>query len=251
MQGEKSLSGRNAFVSGAGRNLGRAIALRLAQEGASIGVCVSSNRDEALSVVDEVTALGVRATALVGDVSDREAVGRMFSEFRAELGPVGVLVNNASIRPRQAIEAISELDLDRVIAVNLKGAFFCVQEALSDMRENGWGRVVNISGIDAFVGSLHRAHVVATKAALVGLTRALAAELASIPVNVNAVVPGVFNTTRPAAEYPGWTEEAQASQIPLGRIGQPHELAELVTFAATSPFLTGQTLHLNGGRYFG
>lgn len=234
-----------AIVTGAGRNIGRSIALSLATEGADVVVLARSNRGEVDDVAAEIHALGRRAVVGVADVRDRKAIARTVDEALATLGPPTILVNNAAIRPEAPFLELTDADWREVTGVILDGAFVCVQTVLPHMLQEGWGRIVNIAGVTGQTGASHRAHVVAAKAGLIGLTKALAAEYAAHGVTVNAVSPGLIDTTRPQ----GTPQHHARNSPPVGRPGRPEEVAALVRHLVSddAAFITGQTLNINGG----
>jgi 3-oxoacyl-[acyl-carrier protein] reductase len=234
-----------ALVTGAGRNIGRAIALELAAEGADVAVVVRSNREEAETVAREVRALGRRALVGVADIRDGGAIARVADEARAALGSPTVLVNNAAVREEAPFLEISPAEWREVMSVTLDGAFICAREVLPDMLEAGWGRIVNIAGMSGQTGASHRAHVVAAKAGLIGLTKALALEYAAYNITVNAVSPGQIDTARVGAPPRHHSERS----VPVGRQGRPEEVAAMVRCLVSrrAAFVTGQTVNVNGG----
>ncbi|MDQ4059298.1 MAG: 3-oxoacyl-ACP reductase FabG [Actinomycetota bacterium] len=234
-----------AIVTGGGRNIGRAIVLELAAGGADVGVVVRSNRAEAEAVAEEVRALGRRASVGIADVRDEQAVAIAANEIRRALGPPTILVNNAAARPEGPFLELSLEDWREVTGVILDGAFLCSREVLPDMLEAGWGRIVMIAGLSGQTGATHRAHVVAGKAGLIGLTKALALEYAAHNITVNAVSPGMIDTTRVGAE----PKHHGGLTIPVGRRGRPEEIAAMVRYIVSdeAAFITGQTLNVSGG----
>jgi 3-oxoacyl-[acyl-carrier protein] reductase len=249
MTNSKELQGKVAIVTGAGRNIGRAIALALAGEGANVLVNVRSNRTEADKVVDEIEALGCRAAAHVGDVADPDAVAAMAAKALEAFGGIDILVNNAALRAEKPFEAMSYAEWRAVMDVTLDGPFHCVKACRSALSSSGSGRIVNIGGLSAHIGARNRAHVVTAKAGLVGLTRALAHDLADAGITVNCVVPGLIGTPRPKGS-PEPAHHLTHSTI-SGQRGAPEDVAGMVAFLCTpaARYITGQTIHTNGGAY--
>ena len=234
-----------AVVTGAGRNIGRAIALDLGRAGIDVVVVVRSNREEAESVAEEVRALGRRAMAGIADVRDAAAIASIAEETRAVLGPPTVLVNNAAVRRETPFLEISPAEWREVVSITLDGAFLCARAVLPDMIAAGWGRIVNIAGLSGQTGASHRAHVVAAKAGLIGFTKALALEYAAHNITINAVSPGQIETSRAGPEPSHHAEQ----RVPIGRRGRPEEVAAMVGYLVSdrAAFVTGQTLNVNGG----
>jgi 3-oxoacyl-[acyl-carrier protein] reductase len=241
---------RVALVTGAGRNIGRAIALALARESAAVVVNVRANAREAEAVVREIEAEGGQAMASLADVREREAVDAMVAEVQQRYGRLDVLVNNAAVREEMPFDQMEYEAWRNALAVCLDGAFHCTQAALPLLKASGQASVVNIGGLTAHTGASRRVHVVTAKAGLVGMTRALAAELSPQGITVNCVSPGLIDTARPG----GKTPQHQASQRTLvGRAGLPEEVAEAVCWLASpkARYVTGQVVHVNGGAYLG
>ena len=247
----KRLEGRTALVTGAGRNIGRAIALKLAGEGANVVVNARSNREEAESVASEVRALGVEAMAALADVANRQQVEQMFAAAAERFGKVDVLVSNAAIRPHKPFTELTLDDWERVRGVVLDGAFYCARNAIPGMQANGFGRIVFLTGDGAWNGSPQRSHVSAAKMGVVGLARGLASEFAPHNIRVNVVSPGRIDTSRDLSWYPQ-QNMVDTSEIPLARLGHVGDIAAACVFLATDDcgFITGQTLHVNGGTAF-
>jgi len=242
------LEGRIALVTGASRGIGRAIALRLAEEGADVAVNYLTSPDPAREVVRAVEAMGRRSLAVRADVASEEDVEAMVDRVEGELGPVDVLVNNAGIHKHHKSWEMETSDWDRIIGVNLTGAFLTSRILGPRMAERGWGRIINISSVVAMEGTDHEAHYAASKAGMHGLTKSMALELSPKGVTVNAVAPGWIRTDMTADATP---EELAAAveEIPLGRIGAPGEIASVVAYLASpeASYVTGQVLHVNGG----
>jgi len=237
---DKELQGRVALVTGAGRNIGRAIALALAEAGATVVVNARSSLDEIQSVAKEVDGL-----ALLADITDQKAVESMVAKALDEFGRLDILVNNAAIRAVEPLESIDAARWREVTSAILDGAWLCSRACLAALRKSDAGAIVNIGGLSAHTGALGRPHVIAAKAGLVGLTRALAHDLAAQSVTVNCVVPGMIDTRRTSpSAHPGRTSA-------LGRRGTPEEVAACVRFLAGpgARYITGQTLHVNGGAF--
>jgi 3-oxoacyl-[acyl-carrier protein] reductase len=239
------LAGKVALITGAARNIGRAIALSLASAGANIAVNTRSNVEQASGVVDEIKALGTDAEAFAGDVANPADVQSMVDAVVKRFGRLDVLVLNAAIREHVHFDEISFDDWRRVLATNLDSAFVFTKAALPALKQSGDGRIVLFAGVTALLGLKDRAHVAASKHGIVGLTKALAADLAEFGIRVNCVSPGQIDTSR----APGEERADRSKQIPLGRKGTPFEIAGMVR-ALVGPagaYMTGQTLHVNGG----
>jgi 3-oxoacyl-[acyl-carrier protein] reductase len=247
----KELSGRVAIVTGAGRNIGRGIALALADGGAAVVVNARVNRAEAENVAGEIERTGGKAIAAIADVADASAVEKMITAAVAHFGRIDILVNNAAVRAEQAFEKMTPAEWRAVTAIILDGAFNCVHACLPHLKRAGAGVIVNIGGLSAHTGAARRAHVVTAKAGLVGFTRALAHELAPDRIRVNTVTPGVMATPRAA----GQPEPAHHSlvQALVGRRGVPEDIAAVVRFLCGpgASFITGQNIQANGGTFLG
>ena len=245
----RPLQGKVALVTGSGRNIGRATILELARRGADVAVNARSNRVEAEAVVAEARDLGVRAIVTIADVAEQGPVYRMVADAISEFGRVDILVNNAGMRADKPFTEMTVEDWRQVNAVNMDGPFFACQAVVPGMVERGWGRIINVSGLNAFKGRPGWAHVCAGKMGALGLTRALAAELAPHGITANHIVPGAFDTTR----VEGQSTPAPSAGIPVGRLGMPEEIAHTVAFLASdgAAYITGQTIHVNGGALVG
>jgi len=247
---EHELSGRVALVTGAGRNIGCAMAKALAAAGAALIVNVRSNRSEAEQVVREIERDGGRAIAAVADVADEKATIAMVAEAAKQLGRIDYLINNASLRQEKTFEGMSFKDWRDVLGVTLDGAFHCAKACLPYLKASGAGAIVNIGGLSAHTGSKHRAHVTTAKLGLVGFTRGLAHDLAADSITVNLVAPGTIDTPRdPGAAKPA---HHLINNTLTGRRGSPDEVAAAVRFLCGpgARYITGQTIHVNGGAYF-
>jgi 3-oxoacyl-[acyl-carrier protein] reductase len=244
---EEDLAGRTALVTGASRGIGTAIARRLAQAGTNVAVGYGNNREPAEKLASEFERSGRRAVAVGGDVSDPVQIPEMVSATETALGPVDILVPNAGIAKRQSFEEIEVEDWDKTMNVNLRAAFLFAQRVAPGMRERGWGRIVFVSSTAAFTGGIVGPHYTASKAALIGLTHSLAGSLSPHGVTVNAVAPALIGQT---GMIPGSAEEAEervVGKVPVGRFGRPEEVAEAVLMLAANPFITAQTLSVDGG----
>ncbi|MGQ0663616.1 MAG: SDR family NAD(P)-dependent oxidoreductase [Pseudomonadota bacterium] len=248
----QELAGRVAVVTGAGRNIGRAIALALAQAGAAVVVNARQSGDEIEAVAAEIERQGGRALPVLADVADPAAVARMAASAHQRFGRIDVLVNNAAVRREAALDAIGLEEWRQIVAVILDGAFVCMKACLAHLRASGAGAIVNIGGMTGHTGAKGRPHVIAAKAGLVGLTRALAHDLAPDAITVNCVIPGLIDTARQAASsvQPG---HHGAHRTLVGRMGRPDDIAAAVRYLAGpgARYVTGQTLHVNGGAYLG
>ena len=245
------LKGKVALVTGAGRNIGRAIALALADAGAKVAVNVRASRDEGQSVVSEIVARGGEALLVAADVTDRGQVEAMIAAVSNRFGRLDIVVNNAAIRHEAAFADLPFADWRATHAVCVDGAFHCIQAALPSLRASGAGAVINVGGMTAYTGASMRAHVVTAKAALGGLTRALAHELAEFGITVNCVAPGMVDTMRKPASATANPVHRAVHEPLLDRLGHVDEIASIVVWLAGAGgrFTTGQTLHVNGGAY--
>jgi 3-oxoacyl-[acyl-carrier protein] reductase len=247
----KELDGKVAIVTGAGRNIGRAIALTLAEGGASVVVNVRGNRAEAEAVVREIEAHGGKALVHIGDVADAAAVQAMVDAAVKQFGRIDILVNNAALRREKAFAEMSYAEWREIMDVSLDGTFHCVKACLPALRRSGAGTIVNIGGLSAHTGARDRAHVVTAKAGIVGFTRALAHDLASDRVTVNCVVPGLIGTPRPR-DTPEPAHHLTHQTI-TGERGTPEQVAAAVRFLCGpgARYVNGQAIHANGGAYLG
>ena len=245
------LSGKVAIVTGAGRNIGRAIALALADAGAAILVNARESRAEADSVAAEIAAAGGQALAHIGNVADEKAVRAMADAALAQFGRIDILVNTAALRREKPFAEMDYREWREILDVTLDGAFNCTKACLPALRASGAGTIVNIGGLSAHTGAAHRAHVVTAKAGIVGFTRALAHDLAADGITVNCVVPGLIGTPRPK----GQAEPAHHLMhgTITGERGKPDDVAAIVRFLCTpaARYITGQAIHANGGAYLG
>jgi 3-oxoacyl-[acyl-carrier protein] reductase len=243
------LDGRVAIVTGSARNIGRAIALDLARAGAAVVVNARTSKAEAEAVAEEIRALNGRALVVLADVATPDAAAQLVAAAVAAFGRLDILVNNASVRRETDFGALHYAEWREILAVTLDAAYLCSHAALPHLMASGSGSIVNIGGLSAHTGAARRAHVIAAKAGLAGLTRALAHDLAPHSITVNCVSPGMIDTARP-----GSAPAHHATHAPLtGRRGKPEEIAALVTFLCgpDARYITGQTVHANGGIFMG
>lgn len=244
------------LITGSSRNIGKALALRFAAAGHEV-VVNARDAEQAQQVATEIERQGGRAIPLVADVTDTDAVEAMVAEAAAVFGPVGILINNAVLRVHQPLLSTTDQDWQRVLDVVLGGAFRCSRAVIAGMRQAGGGRIINIAGVSGQRGGIDRSAVVTAKSGLIGLTKALALELAPSAVTVNCVSPGLIATNRGSWTAEGEHDEAAAqyervaAEIPLGRMGDMDEVAATCVFLASpeAGFITGQTIAVNGGLY--
>jgi 3-oxoacyl-[acyl-carrier protein] reductase len=247
----KELEGRVAIVTGAGRNIGRGIALALADAGAAVVVNARSNMQEAQAVAGEIERAGGKALAVTADVADAVAVSNMVDAAAKKFGRIDILVNNAAVRVEQAFEGMTLAQWRAVTSIILDGAFNCVQACLPHLKKGGAGVIINIGGLSAHTGAARRPHVVTAKAGLIGFTRALAHELAPDKIRVNTVTPGLMSAPRPAGQPE--PQHHSLVQSLAGRRGEPADIAATVRFLCGpgAGFITGQNMQVNGGTYLG
>jgi 3-oxoacyl-[acyl-carrier protein] reductase len=242
------LDGKVALVTGSGRNIGRATVLKLAGEGAHVVVNARANRQEAESVAREARDLGAKALAVLADAGKREEVEALAAKALDEFGRVDILINNAAIRPHKPFTELTVEDWEAVRSVVLDGALYLTRAIIPSMVANNYGRILFFTGDGAFTGGKGRAHVSAAKMGLVGMARALASEFAANNIRVNVVSPGSIDTRR---DHPEWYQgrPPSAAGIPLGRQGHVDEIAATCLFLVSDDggFITGQTIHVNGG----
>tara|TARA_R110002110_G_scaffold2756_1_gene13339 strand:+ start:86467 stop:87207 length:741 start_codon:yes stop_codon:yes gene_type:complete len=240
------LSGRVALVTGGGRGIGAAISHALAAAGAAVAVNYVLNADSARETAAAIADAGGRAAIVQGDVTVNDDVMRMVAETEAELGPVDILVANAGIGIRQTIEETTEDDFNHVLQANLTSAFLCSQAVVAGMRARGWGRLIYITSGAAHNGGRVGLHYSASKGGMEALARAYALRLVEEGVTANAVSPVLIRTDMTATATP----EQQVFSPPVGRMGHVDEVAATVVMLARNGYMTGQTVHLNGGLYF-
>jgi 3-oxoacyl-[acyl-carrier protein] reductase len=246
-----SLSGRVALVTGASQGIGRACALKLAESGASVAVA-ARNREKLEDLVREIAASGRKAAAFPMDVADEEQIKTACKAAIGQFGKIDILVNNAGITKDQLVMRMKRSDWDSVLNTNLTSAYLCIQQVIGSMLKQRWGRIVNITSIFGQMGQAGQANYAASKAGLIGLTMAIAREVASRNITCNAVAPGFIET----AMTSGFSEEFKQNalkMIPLGRVGTPEDVASAVAFLSSeaASYITGHVLNVNGGMLMG
>ena len=239
---------RTAFITGSGRNIGRAIALSLAADGLNVVINGSTRRELCEPVAEEARALGVEASVIMGNIASKEDLARMTASALEQFGTVDVLVNNAAIRPRKPFLDMTEEEWDLVFDTNLKSLFRLSQAFLPGMIDKGWGRVIGFTGMNAIKGHEGRAHGSAVKHGVWGLVKALAAEFGSSGVTVNAISPGPILGDRDTQEKANQIAD-DVKYIPIGRLGAPDEVAAVASMLASDrgAFVNGQMIQVNGG----
>ena len=246
-----SLSGRVAMVTGASQGIGRACALKLAGSGASVALA-ARNQEELQKIATRITEAGGHAEVFPLDVSDEEQIKATVKAAVAKLGKIDILVNNAGITRDQLVMRMKRSDWDAVLNTNLTSAYLCIQQVMGSMLRQRWGRILNITSIFGQTGQAGQANYAASKAGLIGLTMAIAREVASRNITCNAVSPGFIETSMTA----GLSDDIKQSalqMIPLGRVGAPEDVANAVCFLASdeASYITGHVLNVNGGMLMG
>ena len=239
---------RVALVTGAGRGIGRAVAKRLAENGCAVAVNYRSSAEAAQALVEEITAAGGTAQAFAGDVSDPEAVKKLFEDVKNALGPVEILVNTAGRTQDGLLMRMKDADWDNVLNADLKSVFLCTREAIRNMVRAKWGRIINISSVVGLTGNPGQANYGAAKAGVIGFSKCVAREYAAKGVTVNCVAPGYIATDMTKV-LPDAAKQAILSGIPQGHQGAPEDVANAVSFFAqdSSSYITGQVLAVDGG----
>lgn len=234
-----------AIVTGASGGIGQAIARQLAAQGAALALSYSAHAGPADSLVQEITAAGGSAAAIAANLADPQAPSRLVAAAEERLGPVDLLVSNAGLGRKQALEEITSDDFDDMLAVNLRAPFLLAQRTVPGMRERGFGRILFVSSVAAFTGGIVGPHYAASKSGLHGLTHFLAARLADSGITVNSLAPALITAT---AMLPGNPEELRA-RVPVGRLGQPAEVADMAVAILRNPYLTSQVISIDGGMH--
>lgn len=254
----RPLAGRTAIVTGSGRNIGRAIALGFARDGANVVINGHRNLAALEAVADEARAMGVQARVALADVGDPEAVASMVSDAVQQFGGIDIAVANVSLRLHQPLLDISIEDWRRTLETNLSSAFYLARACLPHMVEKRWGRIVHISGRDGFSPKPNRAHNVTAKAGVFALSKAIACEFGAYGITANTVAPGIVETSRDLAHYPDVVDsdaedsfENRRRAMPMQRFGHVEEIAAACSYLCSEggAFVTGQILHVNGGEF--
>jgi 3-oxoacyl-[acyl-carrier protein] reductase len=246
---EQELKGRVAIITGAGRSIGRAMALELASAGCAVVINVRSNKADADALVKEIETAGGKAMAAIADVADAPAVQRMSAAAMKQFGRIDYLINNAALRQEKHIEHMTFEDWRFITGVILDGAFHCVKACLEPIKASGAGSIINVGGLSASMGASDRVHVCTAKAGIVGFTRALARELAPHKVTVNTLIPAQL--AKPGK--PNAMPDHPIYRPVLGRAAWPTDFAPAARFllGPGARYITGQTININGGTYFG
>ena len=246
-----SLSGKVGFVTGASQGIGRACALKLAKEGATVAVA-ARNQEKLNELASEITAAGGNAAAFALDVADEEQVKAAIKAAIAQFGKIDILVNNAGITKDMLVMRMKRADWDSVLQTNLTAAYLCIQQVIPSMLKQRWGRIINITSVFGQMGQAGQANYSASKAGLIGLTMAIAREVGSRNITCNAVAPGFIETAMTAVLSDEFKQTA-VKQIPLGRVGTSDDVANAVAFLASddAAYITGHVLSVNGGMLMG
>jgi 3-oxoacyl-[acyl-carrier protein] reductase len=245
------LEGRVALVTGGSQGIGHACALALAREGATVAAA-ARNQQKLEELVAEITAAGGNAAAFVIDVADEDQIKSGIKSALAQFGKIDILVNNAGITRDQLLMRMKRADWDAVLNTNLTSAYLCIQQVIASMLKQRWGRIINITSVFGQMGQAGQANYAASKAGLIGLTMAMAREVASRNITCNAVAPGFIETSMTATLSEEFKQNALKS-IPLGRVGLPQDIASAVCFLASdeAAYITGHVLNVNGGLLMG
>ena len=238
------LSKRTALVTGASRGIGAGIAIALAEAGVDVAVNYRERSDAAHSVCGQIRSRGRRALAVQADVSISSEVKRMVNAVESELGPIDILVNNAGIAIPRKLEDVNESEWDHVLTVNLKSVFLVTQAVIGGMRQRHWGRIINLSSVAAQTGGAVGPHYASSKAAIIGLTHSNAKEFVRDGITVNAIAPALIETDMVTNNL-----NARPDLIPMGHFGSVDDVSSIAVMLAANPYLTGQTISVNGGWY--
>jgi 2-hydroxycyclohexanecarboxyl-CoA dehydrogenase len=251
----RSLKGKTAVVTGAGSGMGRAIAVRLAEDGAAVAIW-DINGEGAAETAKTIADAGGQSLAITADCAERAAIEAAAAETRAKLGPVTILVNNAGIAPFTPFLEVDDELLDRVLHINLRGPYIVTREIIPDMIAAKWGRVINITSSSVQTGSSTQTHYTASKGGLLGFTKSLAMEFGKQGITANMIPPGSIDTPMLRGAVIMQKEgavESYGAALPVGRIGEVEDIAAAASYLASeeASYITGQTISVNGGRYMG
>ena len=241
---------RVAIITGAARNIGKTIAIKLASSGISVVINALQDKEAAENVTKKINDSGGNAMTFMADITNETDVQNMVNETINTFGRLDILISNASIRGQVPITDMSLKEWHDVLAVPLDGAFLCAKASIPHMKANGRGRIVTLGGVSAYIGTPERAHLLAAKAGLVGLTRGLAVELAPFKITCNVVSPGHIDTERPIS---AGVRPTLKNEPPINRLGRPEEISSIVHYLCSNDaaYITGQTIHVNGGIFLG
>lgn len=242
------LEGHTALVTGSSRNIGQTIAITLAEAGADIGITARNNEEGCKETARKVEAAGSDAAVVLGDLAEPTDIENIIEQVRTELGPIDILVNNATVRPMTPFFEVEPTELDRILDINLKGQFLLTQHVVSDMLKVGQGSIINLIGAMVFLGRTGKAHSYGSKMGIAGYVRQLASEFGPDGIRVNGLSPGLIDTDRDET-FAGHEQIIEAT--PLQRMGTKQEIADVCCFLASdsASFMTGQVIHVNGGSY--
>jgi acetoacetyl-CoA reductase/3-oxoacyl-[acyl-carrier protein] reductase len=241
------------LVTGASRGIGRAIAIAFGTSGYRVAVGYNSGDQSAAKVVSEIMVLGGEALSVGVDVQSRASIKSALSKIRNTFGDVSILINNAAISQEKPFDEITDEDWDVMLSTNLRSAFICSQEVLPYMVEKKWGRIINLTSIGGQWGGINQIHYASSKAGLIGLTKSLGKTYSKYGITTNAIAPGLVATEMSANELTTNAGQEKVKNIPVGRLGSLKEISSAVIYLASdeASYITGQTINLNGGMYFG
>lgn len=243
-----SLVGKNALVTGASRGIGKEIALELSKHGVNVAISYINNKEKAQEVVDGIKKNGINGMAIKADISKEEDVANMVEIINAEWGPIDILVNNAGITKDNLLIRMKTEEWDDVIGTNLKGTYLCTKYVVRGMMKKRYGKIINIASVVGITGNFGQGNYSASKAGVIGFTKSIAKELASRGINVNAVAPGFIETDMTEILKKD-IKDSLVKSIPMGRIGTPKDIANIVVFLASekSDYITGEIINVDGG----